>query len=330
MIGRTAFLTTLLLSTGALAQPAPCETAACYSERGVDARRRGDDATAVELFRRSLELSLSAQTRAQLALAEQAAGRWVDAEANLAEALAEPDRWVMRHRGVLEDSLEAIRERLGRIVVEVDVVGAQLRVDGGEPRALPLDEPMVVEAGAVVVQVFAEGYVAAQRTVEVAPRQLSRVSVSLAPVLDRQSAPAPPRSGESSAVDAVSTPASASEREEDSAGWVWPVAIGLGAAGLLTLGAAVAAAIVRESAVLTWNDDSVCPYEGALGKLSRCSDVYAEWTSARDWMTGLFIAGGALVATASALLLVGGLELGSGNGAHVILRPGWGGVRASW
>src|SRR5688572_1092503 len=52
-------------------------------DRGVEQRKAGDDRAALELFRRAFELNGSGQALAQMALAEQALGRWLDAHQHL-------------------------------------------------------------------------------------------------------------------------------------------------------------------------------------------------------------------------------------------------------
>src|SRR3569832_91379 len=62
--------------------------------RGVALRKEGDDQAARDLFMKVYERSHSARAAGQLGLAEQALGRWEEAEAHLREALRSPnDSW---------------------------------------------------------------------------------------------------------------------------------------------------------------------------------------------------------------------------------------------
>src|SRR5262245_7061850 len=54
---------------------------------GVSLREQGKDEAALREFQRAHELSRAPRALAQIALAEQALGRWIDAEAHLEEAL---------------------------------------------------------------------------------------------------------------------------------------------------------------------------------------------------------------------------------------------------
>src|SRR5688572_17737468 len=64
-------------------------------DQGVDLREQGKDVDALEKFKRAYELSKSARALAQMALAQQALGRWLEAEASLQKALeAKNDKWI--------------------------------------------------------------------------------------------------------------------------------------------------------------------------------------------------------------------------------------------
>src|SRR5262245_713516 len=66
--------------------------------RGLELRRRGDDAAALPHFERAYWLAQSPRSAAQLGFAEQALGRWSDAEVHVAEALrAGDDPWVRKN-----------------------------------------------------------------------------------------------------------------------------------------------------------------------------------------------------------------------------------------
>ena len=59
-----------------------------YIGEGIAARRRGDDDQALVLFAQAWELGHSPRARAQMGLAEQALGAFVESESCLVEALA--------------------------------------------------------------------------------------------------------------------------------------------------------------------------------------------------------------------------------------------------
>ena len=151
-----AFALTLgLLARGALAQT---DAAGAALREGVELRARGQDEAALAAFRRSWEIAPGPRARAQMALAEQALGRWIQAEQHLQEALvAEADPWIRRHRAALRAALEVIGEHLGGLDVRGGVPGAEVRVEGRARGTLPLVLPLRVPVGTVVLEVRAPG-----------------------------------------------------------------------------------------------------------------------------------------------------------------------------
>jgi hypothetical protein len=163
--------------------------------RGVSLREQGKDLDALEVFRQAFERWKAPKARAQMGLAEQALGRWVDAEAHLEEALAAADPWISGNRGTLEHALGVIRDRLGSLEVLCDVpaaAAAEVIVDGQARGKLPLDRPLRVAAGTVMVQVQGKGFAPVHRHVTVLAGQLGRESFVLVPVAPE--APAAPAS----------------------------------------------------------------------------------------------------------------------------------------
>ena len=127
-------------------------------EQGVDLREQGKDVDALEKFKQAYAMSKSPRALAQIALAEQALGRWVDAEGNLQKAIAESsDKWIKSHKQPLEDALRTIQERLGSLDV-LGTAGAELRVNGAPAGTLPLSQPLRVIAGQVTIDLSAPGY----------------------------------------------------------------------------------------------------------------------------------------------------------------------------
>src|SRR5688572_26126191 len=83
-------------------------------QRGIDLRRRGQDAEALESFRAANERRPTPRAMAQIGLAEQALGRWIDADLHLGEALsAGDDPWIVKNRGALEGARALVEKHLG-------------------------------------------------------------------------------------------------------------------------------------------------------------------------------------------------------------------------
>lgn len=155
---------------------------------GVALRRAGRDAEALTLFRAVVERCPQPRVRVQLAWAEQAVGRWVDAERDLRAALAtRDDPWVEQRRARLEQDLLRIREHLGQLQVTGGVAGAEVLLDGAVVATLPMTEPVPAVVGAARVELRREGYYPVRRDVTITAGVVAREEVQMRP-----EPPAPP------------------------------------------------------------------------------------------------------------------------------------------
>lgn len=101
-VDRPQRLDTVVLASMIGVAPVRAQSAETLIDEGVQLREQGRDAGALERFQRAYAESRSARALAQVALAEQALGRWVDANAHLTEALAMGGEWIETHRGPRE------------------------------------------------------------------------------------------------------------------------------------------------------------------------------------------------------------------------------------
>jgi hypothetical protein len=157
------------------AQAAPAESAEdALVREGVALRRAGRDDEAAAVLRRAWSLRRSPRASGQLALAEQALGRWARAEPLLLAALAAPDdAWVERNRAVLEGALAVARRHLGTLEVR-GCDGATLWVDG--ERVEPPPGGLRVDAGTARVSCGRPGGEPVARVVEVTAGAAVRVT----------------------------------------------------------------------------------------------------------------------------------------------------------
>lgn len=173
----------------------PSVEAEALVQQGVAQRRAGQDQLALESFRRAFALQPSPRTRAQIALAEQALGQWVDADRDLRAALAaNTDDWIQRNRAALEAALNAIASRIATIELTCNTAGARLFVNGHEESTFPLAEPVRVEAGTVALEVRMDGFRTVRRVLDVDGGRTYRESFTLVPnpvVDDPQYVPQP-------------------------------------------------------------------------------------------------------------------------------------------
>ncbi len=85
-------------------------------------------------------------------------------------------------RKLVEAELAALAELVGSLTITVNEVGATVFVDGVERGRSPLDAPLRVSAGAHVVHVYKDGYVAAQVSTTVAGAAAAAVEIALRPL----------------------------------------------------------------------------------------------------------------------------------------------------
>lgn len=164
-------------ATVAAAQEAPDER---LIQRGLEARREGRDEEALGLFRQAYTLRATPRALAQIGLAEQALGRWVEADEDLRRALSfGDDVWIQEAGPVLERSLQQIEPHIGRLEVVGNVTGAEVRVNGRVVGTLPLSSPVPLPVGEAIVQVVAEGYYPIARRAIVTAEGIAHENVEL-------------------------------------------------------------------------------------------------------------------------------------------------------
>lgn len=148
--------------------------------QGIAARREGNDARAVELFRRAQQLDPRPMVTAQLALALQATGSWEEAERTLTTALASAtDPWIAGHREILEEAARTIASHLCSLEITGTPASAQVFVNGAPAGTLPLAAPLRLRTGTVNVELRAEGFYTQERRVELVAGERFREQFAL-------------------------------------------------------------------------------------------------------------------------------------------------------
>jgi hypothetical protein len=263
----------LVLPVVASAQPVVTDETDLLIREGVVLRKEGQDEEALERFTRAFERSGSARARAQMGLAAQALGRWVDAEAHLRAAMAmAEDPWVEKNRAALTDALVAVGQHLGSLVVKGGVPGAEVWVGGKKVATLPMDGPVRVVAGETVLEIHASVYEPLRRPVTIPVGSLAREPIDLVPIPVAERARAV-RGG--------------------------PLAWAATAGAVVFVAGGVTGHVLREQAAARWNDDARCP----LSKATSCPGVLSDVNSFQALAIAGYLVGGAL-AVASALLFI--------------------------
>jgi hypothetical protein len=294
-------LVSTLLLIGIAIVPRPAHAGAPTADdlikEGVEHRRQGDDASALASFERAYALMPTAHALAQEALAEQALGRWAEADDHLRNALADrSDPWIAKNRASLEDSLATIDKHVGRLEILGGLAGAEVRVNGRLAGTLPLGGPISVEVGSATLGIHLAGYVAVERTVAIVPQMLTRETIAL--VAEAMAPPpAPP------ALQTTGAPAAAQS------GWKrWRVMTAFGV-GVLGLATGVIAEIVRSNDFSDFENGAACGAGLANYGSPSCRSSHDGAELAQDFV----IVGFAVAVVASGL---GTYWLATGGGDH--------------
>lgn len=282
----------LAASSNALAG-APEEADALISQ-GIALREQGKDDQALDLFRKAEAKSKSPRSTAQIALAEQALGMWVLAEAHLSAALeAKNDTWVEKNRAALEGALGTIQKHVGALEVRVNVAQAEVFVDGALVGTLPRSTPIRVETGPRQVEVRAVGYYPVSRSVSVSVEGMARETFSLA----KLPPDAPKESGrgtdKGNTVNVIAEPTNIPR----TAGWVL---VGTGAAAAAFGGVSF---LVRELQTGRYNDRQDCPGVNKPNQPAVCQEILDAETTWRTVGLASFIGAGVLGVAGLSLVL---------------------------
>jgi hypothetical protein len=293
-----------LAPTSAFAQPSEVDA---LIEQGVELREQRKDDEALKVFTRAFELSHGPRAQAQVALAEQALGRWVQAESDMTAALAATeDMWITRNAAALEKALRTIREHLGDLELRGGVPGGEVLINGAHAGTMPLDRPLRVAAGTCVLEIRTAGYFPLVREVMVTPNGTSREVIDLRPV-DSAPTPSGPTPSGPSPVTAtapphdprtpIEGPGPRSWTARRTAGWVT-----VGSAAVF-LGGGVLGLVAHDSNATSYNADTSCPGTSSASQAPSCAD---RESAAKTWQTVSivgFAGAGALAAVGAVVLL---------------------------
>lgn len=278
-----------LLAGPVRAEPTPEE----QITKGLELRSVGRDEEALSLFRAADARAPSPRGRAQIALAEQALGMWVAAEIDLEAALAfASDPWIAKHATALEGALAVIRRHLGSLEVR-GADGAEVQVDGVDVGRVVAGQPFRLEAGRRAVEIRSPGMHTLTREIDVPAGGVARTTVKLAPV---DVAPESPvgTPGTSRAPETRQASAATGNLQR-ALGWTFT------GTGAVALGGALAALLIHNQTVYTYNDD--CLATPPVRTPASCADLLDKKTTWESVGIATVVAGGALTVVGVALLL---------------------------
>jgi hypothetical protein len=278
----------MLLGSPARAQSrpaAPPSDAAAHFERGTKLYGEGDYAAALVEFKRAYELEPAWQVLFNIGQAYFQLRDYADALTALQRFSAEGgDRIGKENRATLDTELPDLANRVARVTVESNVVGASVQIDDQLVGKTPLHEPVLVSIGTRKITAWVDGRAPVVRSIAIGTGETASVHLDF-PIA---SSPAPALAGP------PSTHAHASDAPSH-----WP-AVAVFAAGALGL------ATGGTFGVLAMEDKS--RLERACSSARACPASSQSDLSAlsRDGLVSTvgFAAGAALIAAGATLWLL--------------------------
>jgi len=283
---------------------------ASLMEKGIQLRREHRDAEALAIFRRAHSANPTPRALAQIALAEQALGQWVEAERDLRTALnAVDDDWIANHRAALTEELDTLGNHLGTLTVKANSATGVVSLNGVKVGELPLTS-VRVPSGSLRIEVVSPGYHPAVRIIQVGAGavvseelRLTELEKSPPPAALEPDSGAAGREAGAPALhhtpEITPRPAAGSSADEMRRVFAWG---SLGTAGIF-LGGAIAAQVVGADRATKYNDDAQCMY-GDLSRDERCGVYRGQAETAQTVATVGFVAAGAFGLGAAILFLL--------------------------
>ncbi|HEY2514498.1 MAG TPA: hypothetical protein VGI39_26720 [Polyangiaceae bacterium] len=311
-----AAVASFAVSSRADPPPEAAVQAEAHIAQGLALRRERRDAEALAEFRTAYRLVPSEHALAQVALAEDAVGLWVEAEWTLEAILAEhDDPWVEKRRAGLSGELEQLRTHLADVEMTTAPADAEVWINGARAERSAATGAFRVISGRVFVEVRRAGFESQQRVFEVVPGGRAKDRVELSPLVPPA---APVEATVRPSAPAIAAPLSSRVTREPP-----PVPRGrlretLQYSSLAVAGSAllvgVVGAVERQRAALVYDDDRRCFY-GNLSRAERCGGVAADVNRFNIVMTAGFVTAGVAAAVGSVLALTGprGVRVGVGG-----------------
>jgi hypothetical protein len=285
-----AFAIVLAVVDGRADEPgAAIEQAEALIREGVALRVEGQEAEALERFRKAHAMHPSARALGQMGLASKSLRLYVEAEQCLKGALAEEsDPWVVQNRDALEQARDIVAKQLASLAVRSNVKGAEVWVNGARVATLPRSEPIRLPAGTARIELRATGYRTETKEAQLPAESTREMEIRLDAIEAASPGPQP---------STPKTVAAPKEEVESSPlrPWIWAT-LAFGSAGV-TAGAALGGATIAKK-----NErDDVCPEEECSSL--RGVELDVELRTYATASTVMFAVGGSALVASLALWL---------------------------
>ena len=287
------------LCSGAAVAQSPNE-ADRLIRHGVQLRQQRQNDAALREFQQAYALGHEPRAMAQIALAEQALERWVDADRHLRMAMtSSQDDWIVRHRSELDGALALIAQHTAGVRIVASVPGADVWINGARVGVTPLAEPVRVLPGVVAIQVRASGYRTESREVTASTGDVASIRVDLTLQSGGGAAVSSGPGADSTPVepaDGVERPGSAQRT------WGWITLV----TGAVLVGGGVAGLVVHNGSATDFNNrgcyvpSGTTLVMGPRGSLATCN---ADYDSIMGTLGIVGLASGGVLAALSVVLL---------------------------
>jgi hypothetical protein len=168
----------------AMAEPAPeqIKVARKRFQEGVAAADARNYEAARVAFQQAYALKPHPSVLRNLGQAELKTGHHLDAARHLSTFIRDTTFGTLAERESAKKSLAEAETKIGKLLLEVDVPGAEIAVDGEMAGRSPLGaDPIYVEPGQRVVRVQKDGYDVYEQTQSFEPDRVIRLKVALRP-----------------------------------------------------------------------------------------------------------------------------------------------------
>jgi tetratricopeptide (TPR) repeat protein len=299
----------LILSLAAVTARAEPEgagrEASRHFQRGVDLYNEGDLRGALVEFKKANTMLPRASVLYNIGQTEYQLQEYAQALRTLERFLAETGPSAA-HRGEVEETVEVLRGRVGKIALTADRAECEVTVDDQPAGTTPLPQPVVVSIGRRRIALTCGGRPLAAREVDVAAGELLRIDLRAGPAPASAAAPSAAPAAVTLSREAVPPPPP-SRITRSTANTAWIVTAGLAAA---TVGVYVSAIVEARQ----------------LDSLRHTYPITTEQLEDKRRLTSrLALAGDVLAATtvvAAGVSAFLGWNVREERGAHLAVGPG--------
>jgi hypothetical protein len=172
-------------------QDASAKDASRHFERGVNLYNDGDYRGALVEFKKAYALLPRANVLYDIGETEYQLQDYASALKTLERFIAETGAGTA-HRSEVEETVEVLRTRVGRIALTADMNGCDVTVDDQSQAQTPVGRPILVSVGSRKVGVNCPGRPQVSKRVEVAGGETLRVELHVPPALALPKAPGGP------------------------------------------------------------------------------------------------------------------------------------------